>query len=90
MRPISDIAVAHFHPRSRPTSFVNDESPKVRVRVGYKTDQTRLIVRSAVASYWIDNCRGGGGDERRIFQAKCENVLHLVLVQATQRRKWAA
>jgi len=66
-----------------------DEPPKVLVQDWYKTDQTRLVVRSAVAEV-LDRELPQDGYDRVLFQAKCDNVFHLVLDHAAQGRKWAA
>lgn len=68
---------------------LNDETPKVLVQDWYKTDQTRLVVRSAVAEV-LDRELPQDGYDRVLFQAKCDNVFHLVLDHAAQGRKWAA
>ena len=68
---------------------LNDEMPKVLVQDWYKTDQTRRIVRSAVAEV-LDRELPQDGYDRALFQAKCDNVFHLVLDHAAQGRKWAA
>ena len=67
---------------------LQDESPKVLVQDWYKTDQTRLIVRSAVAEV-LDRELPQESYDRVLFQAKCDNVFHLVLDHAAQGRKWA-
>ena len=68
---------------------LQDESPKVLVQDWYKTDQTRFIVRSAVAEV-LDRELPQESYDRILFQAKCENVFHLVLDHAAQGRKWAS
>jgi type I restriction enzyme R subunit len=68
---------------------LNDETPKMLVQDWYKTDQTRLIVRSAVAEV-LDRELPQDGYDRVLFQAKCDNVFHLVPDHAVQERKWAA
>ncbi len=68
---------------------LQDESPKVLVQDWYKTDQTRLIVRSAVAEV-LDRELPQESYDRVLFQAKCDNVFHLVLDHAAQGRKWAS
>ena len=55
----------------------------------YKTDQTRRIVRSAVAEV-LDRELPQESYDRALFQTKCDNVFHLVLDHAAQGRKWAA
>ena len=55
----------------------------------YKTDQTRRIVRSAVAEV-LDRELPQESYDRALFQSKCDNVFHLVLDYAAQGRKWAA
>lgn len=65
-----------------------NEPPKVLVQDWYKTDQTRKIVRSAVAEVLHRELPEEGYD-RVLFQAKCDNVFHLVLDYAAQGRKWA-
>ena len=66
-----------------------DETPKVLVQDWYKTDQTRLIVRSAVADV-LNRELPEEGYDRVLFQAKCDNVFHLVLDHAAQGRRWAS
>lgn len=68
---------------------LQDESPKVLVQDWYKTDQTRRIVRSAVAEV-LDRELPQESYDRVLFQTKCDNVFHLVLDHAAQGRKWAA
>ena len=68
---------------------LNDEPPKVLVQDWYKTDQTRLVMRSAEAEV-LDRELPQDGYDRVLFQAKCNNVFHLVLDHAAQGRKWAA
>jgi type I restriction enzyme R subunit len=68
---------------------LQDESPKVLVQDWYKTDQTRRIVRSAVAEV-LDRELPEESYDRILFQSKCDNVFHLVLDHAAQGRKWAA
>ncbi len=68
---------------------LQDESPKVLVQDWYKTDQTRRIVRSAVAEV-LDRELPVESYDRALFQTKCDNVFHLVLDHAAQGRKWAA
>ena len=67
---------------------LQDELPRVLVQDWYKTDQTRLIVRSAVAEV-LDNKLPKQSYDRVLFQDKCNNVFHLVLDHAAQGRKWA-
>ncbi|UUZ78406.1 DUF3387 domain-containing protein [Polaromonas sp. P1(28)-13] len=67
---------------------LQDESPKVLVQDWYKTDQTRRIVRSAVAEV-LDRELPVESYDRALFQTKCDNVFHLVLDHAAQGRKWA-
>jgi hypothetical protein len=62
---------------------------QVLVQDWFETDQTRRIVRSAVAEVLdrelpVESC------DRGLFQTTCDNVFHLVLDQAAQGRKWAA
>lgn len=66
-----------------------DESPKVLVQDWYKTDQTRRIVRSAMAEV-LDRELPKESYDRALFQTKCDNVFHLVLDLAAQGHKWAA
>lgn len=68
---------------------LQDESPKVLVQDWYKTDQTRRIVRSAVAEV-LDRELPQESYDRVLFQTKCDNVFHLVLDHAAQGHKWAA
>lgn len=68
---------------------LQDEPPKVLVQDWYRTDQTRRIVRSAVAEV-LDRELPQESYDRALFQTKCDNVFHLVLDHATQGRKWAA
>jgi len=68
---------------------LQDESPRVLVQDWYKTDQTRRIVRTAVAEV-LDRELPVESYDRILFQAKCDNVFHLVLDHAAQGRKWAA
>lgn len=68
---------------------LQEESPKVLVQDWYKTDQTRRIVRSAVAEV-LDRELPQESYDRVLFQTKCDNVFHLVLDHAAQGRKWAA
>ena len=68
---------------------LRDEPPKVLVQDWYKTDQTRKIVRSTVAEV-LDRELPVESYDRVLFQAKCDNVFHLVLDLAAQGRKWAA
>ncbi len=66
-----------------------EESPKVLVQDWYKTDQTRRIVRSAMAEV-LDRELPKDSYDRALFQTKCDNVFHLVLDLAAQGHKWAA
>ena len=66
-----------------------DEQPTVLVQDWFKTDQTRRIVRSAVAEV-LDRELPVESYDRGLFQTTCDNVFHLVLDQAAQGRKWAA
>jgi type I restriction enzyme R subunit len=66
-----------------------NEPPAVLVQDWYKTDQTRKIVRSTVAEV-LDRELPQESYDRVLFQAKCDNVFHLVLDYAAQGRKWAA
>ena len=66
-----------------------NQPPKVLVQDWYKTDQTRKIVRSTVAEV-LDRELPQESYDRVLFQAKCDNVFHLVLDHAAQGRKWAA
>ncbi|OYT92462.1 MAG: deoxyribonuclease [Burkholderiales bacterium PBB3] len=68
---------------------LQDEQPKVLVQDWYKTDQTRRIVRSAVAEV-LDRELPLDSYDRGLFQSTCDNVFHLVLDYAAQGRKWAA
>ena len=68
---------------------LQDESPRVLVQDWYKTDQTRRIVRTAVAEV-LDRELPVQSYDRALFQVKCDNVFHLVLDHAAQGRKWAA
>ena len=68
---------------------LQDELPKVLVQDWYKTDQTRLIVLCAVAEV-LDRELPTQSYDRVLFQAKCNNVFHLVLDRAAQGRKWAS
>ena len=68
---------------------LQDEMPRVLVQDWYKTDQTRRIVRSAVAEV-LDRELPQESYDRALFQIKCDNVFHLVLDHAAQGRKWAA
>ncbi|MDP3229519.1 MAG: type I restriction endonuclease subunit R [Acidovorax sp.] len=68
---------------------LQDESPRVLVQDWYKTDQTRRIVRTAVAEV-LDRELPVESYDRALFQTKCDNVFHLVLDHAAQGRKWAA
>ena len=65
-----------------------DEAPTVLVQDCYKTDQTRLIVRSAVADV-LNRELPEEGYDRVLFQTKCDNVFHLVLDYAAQGRRCA-
>ena len=67
---------------------LQDEMPKVLVQDWYKTDQTRRIVRSAVAEV-LDRELPVESYDRVLFQTKCDNVFHLVLDHAAQGKKWA-
>ena len=67
---------------------LQDESPRVLVQDWYKTDQTRRIVRTAVAEV-LDRELPVESYDRALFQVKCDNVFHLVLDHAAQGRKWA-
>ena len=68
---------------------LQDESPRVLVQDWYKTDQTRRIVRTAVAEV-LDRELPVESYDRALFQTKCDNVFYLVLDHAAQGRKWAA
>ena len=68
---------------------LQNEPPKVLVQDWYKTDQTRRIVRSTVAEV-LDRELPQESYDRVLFQAKCDNVFHLVLDHAAQGRKWAS
>ena len=68
---------------------LQDEPPKVLVQDWYKTDQTRRIVRSAVAEV-LDRELPQDSYDRALFQVKCDNVFHLVLDHAAQGHQWAA
>ena len=67
---------------------LRDEPPKVLVQDWYKTDQTRRIVRSAVAEV-LDRELPVESYDRVLFQTKCDNVFHLVMDLAARGRKWA-
>lgn len=67
---------------------LQEESPKILVQDWYRTDQTRRIVRSAVAEV-LDRELPQESYDRVLFQTKCDNVFHLVLDYAAQGRKWA-
>jgi type I restriction enzyme, R subunit len=62
--------------------------PKVLVQDWYKTDQTRRIVRSAVAEV-LDKELPLESYDRALFQTKCDNVFYLVLDHAVQGKRWA-
>ena len=64
------------------------EQPKVLVQDWFKTDQTRRIVRSAVAEV-LDRELPVDSYDRGLFQTTCDNVFHLVLDHAAQGRRWA-
>ncbi len=66
-----------------------EEPPKVLVQDWFKSDQTRKIVRSAVAEV-LDRELPQESYDRVLFQTKCDNVFHLILEQAAQGRRWAA
>jgi type I restriction enzyme R subunit len=66
-----------------------DEQPKVLVQDWFKTDQTRRIVRSAVAEV-LDRELPVDSYDRGLFQTACDNVFHLVLDHAALGKKWAA
>lgn len=68
---------------------LQSESPRVLVQDWYKTDQTRRVVRSAVAEV-LDRELPLASYDRALFQVKCDNVFHLVLDHAAQGKKWAA
>ena len=68
---------------------LQNEPPKVLLQDWYKTDQTRRLVRSTVAEV-LDRELPQESYDRVLFQAKCDNVFHLVLDHAAQGRKWAA
>ena len=68
---------------------LQSETPRVLVQDWYKTDQTRRVVRSAVAEVLHRELPEASYD-RALFQAKCDNVFHLVLDHAAQGKKWAA
>lgn len=67
---------------------LQDESPRVLVQDWYKTDQTRRLVRTAVAEV-LDRELPQESYDRALFQTKCDNVFHLVLDHAAQGRRWA-
>ena len=67
---------------------LQSEAPRVLVQDWYKTDQTRRVVRSAVAEVLHKELPEASYD-RALFQIKCDNVFHLVLDQAAQGKKWA-
>lgn len=64
-------------------------APQVLVQDWYKTDQTRRVVRSAVAEV-LDRELPLAGYDRVLFQTTCDNVFHLVLDHAARGRMWAA
>ena len=66
-----------------------NEPPQVLVQDWYKTDQTRRIVRSAVAEV-LDRELPQESYDRALLQSKCDNVFHLVLDHAAQGRQRAA
>jgi len=68
---------------------LQSETPRVLVQDWYKTDQTRRVVRSAVAEV-LDKELPLESYDRALFQVKCDNVFHLVLDHAAQGKKWAA
>jgi len=68
---------------------LQSEAPRVLVQDWYKTDQTRRVVRSAVAEV-LDRELPLASYDRALFQVKCDNVFHLVLDNAAQGKKWAA
>lgn len=68
---------------------LQDETPKVLVQDWYKTYQTRSIVRSAVAEV-LDRELPQESYDRALFRTKCDNVFHLVIDHAAQRRRWVA
>jgi hypothetical protein len=70
-------------------NFKDEAHPLQLVQDWYKTDQTRRIVRSAVAEV-LDRELPQESYDRALFQTKCDNVFHLVLDHAAQGRKWAA
>ena len=63
--------------------------PTVLVQDWFKTDQTRRIVRSAVAEV-LDRELPVDSYDRGLFQTTCDNVFHLVLDNAALGKKWAA
>jgi type I restriction enzyme R subunit len=67
---------------------LQSEAPRVLVQDWYKTDQTRRVVRSAVAEVLHRELPEASYD-RALFQAKCDNVFHLVLDHAAQGKRWA-
>ena len=68
---------------------LQSETPRVLVQDWYKTDQTRRVVRSAVAEVLHKELPEASYD-RALFQVKCDNVFHLVLDHAAQGKKWVA
>jgi type I restriction enzyme, R subunit len=64
-------------------------SHKVLVQDWYKSDQTRIIVRSAVTDV-LDRELPLDGYDRVLFLEKCNNVYNLALDYAAQGLKWAA
>jgi type I restriction enzyme, R subunit len=68
---------------------LKDGSPKVLVQDWYKSDQTRIIVRSAVTEVLHRELPEEGFD-RVLFLEKCNNVYNLALDYAAQGLKWAA
>jgi type I restriction enzyme, R subunit len=68
---------------------LKDGAPKVLVQDWYKSDQTRIIVRSAVTDV-LHRELPEEGYNRVLFQEKCNNVYNLALDYAAQGLKWAA
>ena len=81
-QPVGGIAHQHrILPALDGFVFINE--------VQFKTDQTRRIVRSAVAEV-LDRELPVESYGRVPFQNKCDNVFHLLLDYAAQGRKSAA
>jgi type I restriction enzyme, R subunit len=68
---------------------LKDGSPRVLVQDWYKSDQTRIIVRSAVTDV-LNRELPLEGYDRVLFLEKCNSVYNLALDYAAQGLKWAA